>query len=103
MKRNLRRFFVVGLLLVVGLAVVVSPYASSKPDGLERVAADEGFIVSAKDHALRDSPVADYSVEGVDDSKISTALAGLVGVTITFAVGLGLFALLRKRRPGDRQ
>jgi hypothetical protein len=42
------RFLVaLGLALAVGLAFFAAPYASSSPDGLDRVAADEGFAGAA--------------------------------------------------------
>jgi hypothetical protein len=97
-KGNLKLFLMAGLLVAVGLAIFVSPFASSSPDGLERVAIDKGFDNSEKDHAFVNGPLADYAVEGVDDARISGGLAGLIGVLITFGVGLGLFALLRTLR-----
>lgn len=92
---NLRLFLVAGLLVAVGLAVFVSPFADPNPDGLEKVAEQEGFIEAAREHDLGDGPVADYAVEGVDDGRVATALAGLIGVCITFGVGLALFAAMR--------
>jgi hypothetical protein len=92
-------FVVIGLVVTAVLAGIVSGFASGSPDGLERVAEDEGFIDEAADHDLADSPVADYGVEGVDNPRLSTGLAGLVGVAITFALGCGLFLLVRRRAP----
>ena len=93
-----RLFVVAGLLLTLALALVVSPFADLNPDGLERVAEDEGFAQTETDHAFGDSPVADYALRGVDDDRIGTGLAGVIGVLVTFGVGLALFALLRVRR-----
>ena len=97
----------VGLLVALLLAFVVSPFASSSPDGLEKVAADKAIDRDEQDHALADGPLADYSVEGVDDERLGTGLAGVVGVAVTFAVGGGLFVVLRRTggrrsRPGRR-
>jgi hypothetical protein len=89
-----------GLLVVIGLALFVGPFASPDPDGLEKVATDKGFVESAKDHALGDSPVADSTVDGFEDDRIGTGLSGLVGVLITFALGSVLFGRLRRRRAG---
>ncbi|MFP5219171.1 MAG: PDGLE domain-containing protein [Actinomycetes bacterium] len=94
-------FLLLGLLVALLLAGVVSGFASSSPDGLERVAEDKGFLSTAEDSALADSPVADYAVEGVEDERLSTGLAGVIGVTVTFVFGLGLFALVRKRDSGS--
>jgi cobalt/nickel transport system permease protein len=83
-----------GVLVALLLAFFVSPHASSKPDGLEKVAADKGLDTGEKAHAMGDGPLAGYSVKGVDDSPISTGLAGVIGVTATFAIGGGLFLVL---------
>ncbi|MGE3620639.1 MAG: PDGLE domain-containing protein [Acidimicrobiia bacterium] len=90
-------FIAAFLAVAVVLAVFASPQASSSPDGLEKVAIDKGFIDTATDHAMGDLPTADYAVEGVDDERLSTGLAGLLGVAITFAVAAGTFALVRRR------
>jgi hypothetical protein len=84
-----------GLLIALALAFVVGPRASSSPDGLERVAMDEGFADAAQDSATADSPLAEYAVRGVDHEGMSTGLAGVIGVSVTFAVGSALFLLLR--------
>lgn len=96
-RRDTKLFVVAGLLVAVGGGLLLSPFASSAPDGLERVAADKGFLHSADGHALSDSPVANYSVKGVQDEKLSTGLAAVVGVLITFGFGVGLFATIRLR------
>jgi hypothetical protein len=89
--------FVIGALLVcVGIAVVLAPEASSAPDGLERVAIDEGFAAAASDHALADLPTADYAIRGIEDERSSTAAAGVVGVLVTFALAGGLLVVIRR-------
>ena len=95
---KLRLFLLGGLLVTIGLALVVSGFASSSPDGLEKVAEDKGFLETARDHLFADGPLADYTVRGVDNERLSTGLSGLIGVLITFGVGLALFALVRARR-----
>jgi hypothetical protein len=98
---NLRLFLAAGLLVAVGLALVVSGFATSSPDGLEKVTGDKGFLDTAKDHLFADGPLADYAVKGVGNERLSTGLSGLIGVLITFGVGWGLFALVRGRRSGS--
>jgi cobalt/nickel transport protein len=95
-------FILGGLVVALLLAFLVSGFASSAPDGLERVAEDKGFLETARDHAFADSPLADYSLRGVDNPRLSTGLAGVIGVLVTFAVGAGLAALVRRRTPPDR-
>jgi cobalt/nickel transport protein len=96
---NLRLFLIAGLLVAIGLALGVSGFASSSPDGLEKVAEDKGFLETAQDHLFADGPLADYAVKGVGNERLSTGLAGLIGVLVTFGVGLVLFGLLRIVRP----
>jgi PDGLE domain len=95
---NLRLFLAGGLLVTVGLALVVSGFASGSPDGLEKVAEDKGFLASARDHLFADGPLAGYAVKGVGNERLSTGLSGLLGVLITFGIGMALFALVRGRR-----
>jgi PDGLE domain len=93
-----RTFVLVGIAAALVLALFIAPHASSSPDGLEKVASDTGIDVGVTDHPMADSPLANYSVKGVDNSNLSTGLAGIVGVAITFALGFGLFTVLRKSR-----
>ena len=97
-----RLFIAAGLLVALLLALVGSGFAASSPDGLERVAADKGFLETAREHAFGDSPVADYAVKGVDSERLSTGLSGVIGVAVTFALGLALFWLVRRHDPRRR-
>lgn len=99
-RRNGRRLWLVAAAVTLVLAGIVGFHASSQPDGLEKVAEDQGFLDTATEHDLADTPLADYGVEGVDDDRLSVGLAGVVGVALTLALGGGLFWLVR-RRGGD--
>ncbi len=94
-----RWFILAGVLVALLLAGFASYYASSAPDGLEKIAADHGLDAGAKDSATADSPLADYSVSGVSDQRLSGGLAGVIGVGVTLAVAGGFFLLVRKRKP----
>jgi hypothetical protein len=97
-------FLVAGLALAAALAFFVSPQASGEPDGLNRVAIEEGFAETEADHALAGTPTAGYGVEGVDDERLSTGLAGVIGVAVTFAAAGGLMLVVRRaggRSSGD--
>lgn len=96
-----KRLFAAGLLVALVLAGIASYYASSKPDGLEKVAADKG-INAKEDHPLKDSPLGDYGVKGVDDARLSGGLAGVLGVGATLVIGGGLFWIVR-RRPAEQE
>jgi hypothetical protein len=80
----------------LGLAVVValfSPWASSHPDGLERVAEDEGFLEKAEDPSYEIIP--DYTFPGVENERVATILSGLVGIAIVAGLGFGFMYLMR--------
>ncbi|NDF43676.1 MAG: cobalt ECF transporter T component CbiQ [Actinobacteria bacterium] len=51
-KESLKKFYISFFLAAAALAGGVSFYASSSPDGLEKVAEDEGFLETAKDSAV---------------------------------------------------
>ena len=87
-----------GLVLTLVLAGVVSFYASASPDGLEKVATDQGFIDSAQSSATAGSPLADYSVSGVNHERLAVGIAGVVGALVTFALAVGLLRLVARRR-----
>ena len=75
---RLRPFAGLALVVAVALATFASPWASSSPDGLEKVAETKGFLDDGRLHGLQESsPVPDYAFPGVHDPRLATALAGL--------------------------
>jgi len=88
-------WFIVGLAITVFIAVGVSQFASDDPDGLEYVAEQQGFGGEADDHDLAEAPLAGYGENLESDSRISTGIAGVVGVLAALALGFGLFWLIR--------
>ncbi|WP_166140186.1 PDGLE domain-containing protein [Nocardioides ochotonae] len=92
-----RRFYVVALLVALLVAGVASYYASARPDGLEYVAEQTGFLHAAEDSATSDSPFADYQVAGVDDARLSGGLAGVLGVLLVLLIAGGLAWAVRRR------
>ena len=94
---NNRKFYIAGFVVSLFLAGVVSFYASSDPDGLERVAEDIGFIETAKDHTNADGTLADYGVKGIENERASVGVAGVIGVIGTAVVaGVGFRLIARK-------
>ncbi len=92
-----RTFVLTGLLVTLLLAGFGSYYASSQPDGLERVAGQTGFLDSAEDSATSESPFADYETAGVDDERLGGGVAGVVGVLVTLLLAGGLVLVVRRR------
>jgi len=98
MKRNMR-FLLAGLGLSLVIAFFLSPLASSLPDGLEKVLekllpgepVEEGASPAS-------APLPDYVVPGVKNKWVSTALAGLVGTIVVFAVALLMAKALSRKK-----
>jgi hypothetical protein len=96
----MRLRYYLGLLVVgIGVALLItlfSPFASSEPDGLEKVAENEGFITEAEDAPYE--VIADYVLPWVDNEDLATILAGIIGVLIVAAIVLAAgFVLWRLR------
>ena len=87
----MRWFTIFALAVAVGLATAASPYASSSPDGLEKVAAEKAFLERGELYAVQEeSPVPDYAFPGVDDPRVATGLAGFIGTLLVFGLGCGI-------------
>ncbi len=84
-----------GLVIALGLAMFIAPFASSWPDGLEKVAAQLGFEEHAK--AMMKSLIPDYQMPGISSEGLATAVAGLVGTVIMFAAAWIVGGLLVRR------
>jgi len=104
-NRRTASFIVGGLAVALLLAFGVSRYASSEPDGLEKVAADQGLVADERPHPLADGPLAGYATRGVDDPGTATGVAGVIGVVVTFTVAGGLVWVVgaTSRRRADRE
>jgi len=87
-----------GVVAVAALALVSIGvlFASSAPDGLEKLAEEIGIGEQAK--ALLDTPLADYEVAAIEASWPSQAIAGLVGLALTIGICLLLARALARRR-----
>ena len=79
----MKRLTILVLAIAIGLATAVSPFASSSPDGLERVATDGGFAARAKE-------------PGRPPIRYEAALGGLAGTLIVFAAGAGVARAVRR-------
>lgn len=85
------------LLAALAIAVFISPFASSFPDGLERVAEDLGFIEKGEIQVIK-SPVPDYAFPGIKSEGLGTALAGAAGTLLTLGSVYGLSKVLARRK-----
>lgn len=88
--------WVIAGLVVTLLAVLISPFASSNPDGLERVAEDIGFLDRGLDAPFQILP--DYTIPFLGGTGLSTILAGVVGAVVVFGVLFLIGRNLRKSK-----
>jgi cobalt/nickel transport protein len=95
-----RTLVVTGVLVALLLAAVVSYYASSSPDGLNRVAEDQGFSQTQTEHHGDGGPFAGYGTKGVGDERVSKGVAGVVGSLVVLVLAGGVTLLVRRRTPG---
>lgn len=84
-----------GALIFALFLALLSPLASSSPDGLERVAEDKGFTEMAREAFFRVIP--DYMMPGVGNKAVATILAGLIGTFLLFGIGYVLARLLKAK------
>jgi hypothetical protein len=84
-----------GALIFALLLALLSPLASSSPDGLERVAEDKGFIERAGEVIFQVIP--DYSLPGISNQALATILAAIIGTLLIFGIAYGLAQLLKAK------
>ncbi len=73
------------VLLPVAIVVLLAPFASSWPDGLEAVAVRLGFESLAVKPAF-DGLMPDYRLAGVTSPAAATIMAGLIGTVLVFVL-----------------
>lgn len=91
------RWAVAGLGIAL-LVILLAPFASSHPDGLEWVAEQQAFIGSALDSPFELLP--DYTIPGLGETGLSTILAGLIGALIVAGVVYVVGRALVRSRQG---
>jgi cobalt/nickel transport system permease protein len=74
---------VVGVLISLAV-VLLSPFASADPDGLERVAGNLGFLSKGADAPYQIIP--DYTLPFLGNTPLSTIFAGAIGVLVVGAI-----------------
>jgi cobalt/nickel transport system permease protein len=85
-------FLAFGLVIALGLAIFVSPYACSWPDGLDQIAEKFGFTGHAA--TLVKTWIPDYKMPGVSSAGIATAIAGALGTLVMFGLAWGMGKVL---------
>ena len=88
-------WLILGLIAAM-LVVLLAPFASGYPDGLEWVAQTTGFAKSAQEAPF--SLLPDYTLPFLGETAISTILAGLVGIVVVSVIVVSVARGLRKER-----
>ena len=81
---------------IAALLAVLSPLASAHPDGLEWVAAQKGFLETARTPLYNLIP--DYTFPGISNTALATILAGIIGMLLVFGVALGVAYMRRNKK-----
>ena len=91
-----KKYIFLWLFVALILAFFISPFASSSPDGLEKVAEDKGFLEKGEVKPVLISPIPDYTWPGVKNEAAATGLAGIFGTLIVFGISSGIGRLLKR-------
>jgi cobalt/nickel transport system permease protein len=92
--RGGRGWVLAGVILSL-VVVLLSPFASANPDGLERVATDLGFINRGQSAVYNILP--DYTLPILGQTPLSTIMAGVIGMLVVLALVLTAGRSLQKR------
>ena len=81
-KKNSKSSFYGLFIFLLLCLTLITPYASSSPDGLESVAGDFGFSEDSGIVLLLN----DYGISGLNNDFLSTALSAVLGVVVVIGV-----------------
>lgn len=85
---------IIGGSVIALVLAILSPLASSHPDGLEWVAEQTGFLETAKEALYNIMP--DYVFPGISDPNLATIVAGILGAVIVFGVAFSVARMEKK-------
>ena len=94
-KKNSKSSFYGLFIFLLLCLTLITPYASSSPDGLESVAGDFGFSEGSGIVLLLD----DYGISGLNNDFLSTALSAVLGVVVV----IGVSNIVLKYRKNENQ
>ena len=90
-------------MIVIGILLLVAPFASRLPDGLDRVAQTLGFETKKIENVGFSTPLKDYRFFGIESHTLSTIAAGMSGAGVVFVISFLLAGVLipRKKNTGN--
>lgn len=86
------------LLVAFAVAAFLSPFASSNPDGLDRVAKDLEFEEMSEGKDVFEALSPDYKFPGIENESVATSVAGVLGTLLTFGAAYGLGKVVSSRK-----
>jgi cobalt/nickel transport protein len=89
----MKKYLAATVMLIVFLAVFI-PFASSSPDGLQKVATSLGI---EEPEPIWQGLMGDYSVNVLGDTYVSTLAAGVLGTMLVLMATLVLGTAITKR------
>jgi cobalt/nickel transport protein len=95
----MRKTLVATIATVIFLVVLI-PFASSNPDGLEKVAITHG---EQEHQSLWNGIMADYSFFSIGNQYISTLLSGIFGVVVVLVGGLVISKVMTSTHKNTRK
>ncbi len=100
-KKQNTSFIIAALFICLVIAFILSPFASSGPDGLEKAAEKLGFLHLGELSVWAHSLMPDYSIPLLGERPLSGMIAGLLGTLLLFGLGWGVGMVLRRRKPPE--
>jgi len=92
---SFKKWWLIGLGLALVLATL-SPLASGSPDGLQKVAEQQGFSGTATQSQFQ--IIAGYLLPGIHNETLSKIVAGWLGVGVMFAAVYGIGWLIARKK-----
>lgn len=80
----------------VFMVLILSPFASAFPDGLEWVAQKTGFMNINSSAVNFVAPISEYSFPGISHSFFAVSSAGFLGIVFTALLGWCVFVLIKQ-------
>jgi cobalt/nickel transport protein len=97
-RKSVWILFLISLLIVI----ILSPFASPWPDGLETVSEKYG-LTKYEQEPLVKCLFPDYEANFINSPYLKVVIPGIFGTALTFAVTSGLYlALTRRKESGTR-